>query len=482
MPSETKQMVSETIGSQIVDSRSVDAESLMRYRVLPLHLNAAELLMLAQDLPGLPSTFVVQLEFRGQIDRRSFEVAIAEALDRHPLLRAVIQPGKGGMPCWTAATDQRPLLDWAVDSVPMNCPAGEAIDLSREIGLRIWVRQGAERALVLLQFHHACSDGTGAYRFIGDLLACYTAQTDSTGTAPPLAPVRLPLLRRRADRLLGAPFSPRTSWPAGLAESCRILVNRPLPLTLPMGRRANDCTDRFPGFLSMSLDRTEHQCLRKAAGERGASLNDLLLRDLFLALNDWNKQQGLRRRAQPLRIMMPVDLRDVEDREMPAANLTSYAFLNRNARKWGSPDELLMSIRAETELFKSHQSGQRFMHIIDRALRRRWLLPFILSRNICLATAVLSNAADPSRRFTATFSRQSGRIVCGNLVLDAITGVPPLRLKTRATFSISQYNRQLAVSLRCDPHYFCLEDTAMLLHTYMRRLRQSACLDGRNSQ
>jgi hypothetical protein len=72
--------------------------------------------------------------------------------------------------------------------------------------------------------------------------------------------------------------------------------------------------------------------------------------------------------------------------------------------------------------------------------------------------------------------------VCGNLILDAITGVPPLRLKTRATFSISQYNRQLAVSLRCDPHYFCLDDTAMLLHTYVRRLRQSAGLDGRNSR
>jgi hypothetical protein len=116
----------------------------------------------------------------------------------------------------------------------------------------------------------------------------------------------------------------------------------------------------------------------------------------------------------------------------------------------------------------------KFMHIIDRASRNKWLLPFILSRNICLATAVLSNAADPSRRFTAKFCRQSGRIACGNLVLDAITGVPPLRLKTRASFSISQYNRRLTVSLRCDPYYFRLEDTAKLLEIYVRRLRRSA--------
>jgi hypothetical protein len=176
--------------------------------------------------------------------------------------------------------------------------------------------------------------------------------------------------------------------------------------------------------------------------------------------------------------MIPTDLRESEDCEMPAANLTSYAFLNRNARKWGSPDELLASIAFETELFKSRRSGMKFMHIIDRASRKKWLLPFILSRNVCLATAVLSNAADPSRRFTAKFSRQSGRTVCGNLVLDAITGVPPLRLKTRASFSVSQYNRQLTVSLRCDPHYFRLDDTAKLLGIYVRRLRQSAGLGG----
>ena len=104
------------------------------------------------------------------------------------------------------------------------------------------------------------------------------------------------------------------------------------------------------------------------------------------------------------------------------------------------------------------------------------MLPFVLSRNVCLATVVLSNAGDPSRRFTAKFPRQSGRIVCGNLVLEAITGVPPLRVKTRAAFSISQYDRRLAVSLRCDPHYFRLEDTATLLDIYVRRLCQSAGL------
>ena len=286
-------MANETIESQITESHNKNFRIDSMPSCSAASPKSRQLLMLAQDLPSLPSTFVVQLDLHGRIDHGSFEAAIAEALDRHPLLRAFIQPGKGGLPCWTAAKVQLPSLDW--------------------------------------------------------------------------------------------------------------------------GRRLR--ANKLPS----------------------------------------------RRSHRPLRIMMPTDLRESEDCEMPAANLTSYAFLNRNAHSWGSPEELLKSIRNETELFKSRRSGMKFMHIIDRASRVNWLLPFILTRNICLATAVLSNAADPSRRFTAKFPRESGRIVCGNLVLEAITGVPPLRLKTRASFSISQYNRQLTVSLRCDPHYFRLDDTAMLI-------------------
>ena len=171
---------------------------MLRDRTLPLHLTAADLLMLAQDLPGFPSTFVVQLELRGQIDRPAWEAALREALGRHPLLTALILPGKGGLPCWTTASDRFPPLDWSIESAPISCPRGEAIDLAHEIGLRIWVRQGPERVLVLFQFHHAASDGTGAYRFIGDLLACYGKRTDESGSPPILAPVQSQMLR--ADR------------------------------------------------------------------------------------------------------------------------------------------------------------------------------------------------------------------------------------------------------------------------------------------
>jgi hypothetical protein len=370
-------------------------------------------------------------------------------------------------------------LNWRSEGTPIACPRGEGIDLAREVGLRVWVRQGKERATVVLQFHHACCDGTGAYRFIGDLLAGYGIRTATGDRRPVFGSVEASLLRTRKRRTLGPTTSPgRELRRLAIREGWKILAGRPDPL-VPSGAglRNGSPTADFPGFLSASLDRTEHQRLRDVAGRRGATLNDLLLRDAFLTIEQWNRRQRPWRPRRPLRIMMPTDLRGGDDFEMPAANLTGYTFLTREVRDCAAPEDLLRSIRNETALIKDQRSGTAFMDTIFAASSVRWLLPFLLSRNLCLATAVLSNAGDPSRRFTARFPRQYGRVVCGNLVLEEITGVPPLRQKTRATLSISQYQRRLSISLRCTPRLFRPEDTAALLAFYVERLRESAGID-----
>ena len=444
-----------------------------KQRLFPLHLSPIEIFMLADDQRGHPMTFVIQLQLSGQIDRRALEAALAEALERHPLLRARIEAGKGDLPCWMPAEDQGPEVDWGPEGTPMACPRGEGIDLAREIGLRVWIRQGQERATAVLQFHHACCDGTGAYRFIGDLLAGYGIRTATAENRPAFGSVEASLLRTRKRRTLGPGTAPgRGLRRLAIREGWKILAGRPDPLVAPgAGLRTGSPTADFPGFLTASLDRTGHQRLRDAAGRCGATLNDLLLRDLFLTIRQWNRRQPSWRPQRRLRIMMPTDLRNGDDFAMPAANLTGYTFLTREARECASPEELLRSIRNETALIKEQRSGTAFMDTIFAASRVRWLLPFLLSRNLCLATAVLSNAGDPSRRFTARFPRRSGRVVCGNLVLEEISGVPPLRPKTRATFSISQYQRRLSISLRCTPRMFRPEDTAILLRLYVERLR-----------
>jgi hypothetical protein len=216
--------------------------------------------------------------------------------------------------------------------------------------------------------------------------------------------------------------------------------------------------------------------LRETAERQGVFLNDLLLRDLFLTLAQWNERQRGRGRRRPICIMMPVDLRTAADYLMPSGNMTGYTFLTRSRRDFGSPDKLLEGIRQQTAAIKHERTGAAWADMAYGASTVRGLLPFLLARNLCFATAVLSNAADPSRRFTATFARKNRQIICGDTILEEINGVPPLRRNTRAIFSISQYGNQLAISLRCDPHYFRVEDTRELLRMYREQLAASAGL------
>ena len=55
------------------------------------------------------------------------------------------------------------------------------------------------------------------------------------------------------------------------------------------------------------------------------------------------------------------------------------------------------------------------------------VLQILARRRSCIATTCLSNIGDPSKRFTADLPREEGRIVAGNLTLEDIRGVPPIR-------------------------------------------------------
>jgi hypothetical protein len=468
-----------------MSENSVATAVTAKQRVFPLHLSPLESYMLAEVQPGYPMCFFVEVRLAGQIDRPAFEGALAETLDRHPLLRSHIAVGKGGLPCWVIAADERPEVDWNVEPVNMTCPRGEGIDLTQQIGLRIWVRQGEAAARVLLQVHHACCDGTGIYRFLGDLLASYGIRTTTEGKPPTLGTIDVAHLRTRKQRSMNSLNASSHRLRSIAFKGLGNLLSRlPAPIrpaaSAPRdGKRNED----FPGLLCRSFERDEHRQLRDAAAAQGVWFNDLLLRDLFLTLELWNRHHQpkgywpwSRHGSRWLRILMPTDLRGGDDYELPATNLTGCTFLTRNVCDCAKPEQMLQSIREETAEIKKLRSGGAFVDMIYVASKKPRLLSFILSRNVCLATAVLSNPADPSKRFTAQLPRQGGRVICGNLTLEEITGVPPMRPKMRAAFSISKYDRRLTISLRCDPQIFRREDTASLLDLYVKHLRHSAGL------
>jgi hypothetical protein len=252
-------------------------------------------------------------------------------------------------------------------------------------------------------------------------------------------------------------------------EGMEILTARATGLA-PARKETGRRLSPFPSIHSVTFERAEHEQLREAAMQRGAMLNDLLLAELFLSLRDWN----VRKTGAPgrkFRVMMPTDLRTTDDYETPATNKVAYTFLNRTPAELDQTEDLLQSIRRETLEIKNERRGVRFADTLAACFAVKGLMPVMLSFPFCMATTLLSNVGDPSRRFTARFPRSKGRVVCGNLVLEEITGAPPLRRKTRATISAFAYNRRLTLSARCDPFTFTADDTQEFLDLYSGRLR-----------
>jgi hypothetical protein len=446
-----------------------------RQRIFPLHITPFERYMLTDDRPKYPSTFILQLEFSGDLDRNSFQASIDEALERHPLLRALIRPAKQHRDCWVDSGANSPMVHFGDLGDPLEFPGAgiERIDLRYEPGLRVWVRHDKSQAVMTVQMHHAVCDGIGGYYFIGDVLWSYAKRmgTDAIEDSVPLPSSRL------RDRGL-ASYDPKhfltdkgrfqNEWVTAsklmFSRNWAIRPSKPHP-------SATKATSPFPGIVSFEFDKNDHRRLRLASQNRGQNLNDLLLEKLFVTLDQANIQDRNWLGGKQVCVMMPMDLREPGDPKFSACNVVSYAFIRRGGKLIRQPAQLRKSLSEETLQLKHHRHRTRFMNLVVGSRKYPSLLKAILHRNHCLATVILSNTGDPTKRFLVNLPRENGLVRCGNLVLTDIFGVPPIRKKTRATISIFTYRRVLKICLRCDPHLFNLEQTKSLLHQYVDQVK-----------
>ena len=433
----------------------------------PLPLTPFEYYYWCDDQPEYPTTYPVTMTFSGAVDRGGLEGALAESLRRHPMLTARIEDSDKGVPMWVRGDKETPDIDWAAEGVPVSHPAGERIDLRTGGGLRVWVRQQESSCRVMMQFHHACCDGIGALRFAEDLLVCYSRRTGGASRAV-LRPVMPELLRQRGAVLPPSPglMSLLRDWGMGAFHWASLLGRSPQPVASPGGTSPG-----YQSYETATLDAHQAGRLRAAAIAQGVTVNDLMLRDLFQTLRAWNAQRD----HQPdgwLRINMPASLRSRNDQRMPAANLMGFTFLTRTTAQCAHDRHLLESIRRETEAIKQWQLGFLFLGGLMAARTVPGAIPWMLRRQRSFATAVLSNVG---RIFPRTgLPRRNRRLVCGNLVLEQLTGTAPIRPLTRAAICVVSYANQTTLNLRCDPHCFGVEQTRQLLEDYVARLEFSA--------
>ena len=378
---------------------------------------------------------------------------------RHPLLGATVKGRRFGEATWMASPDGLPPVDFGDLGEKMTFPDKERIDLHSETGLRIWVRSSADACTMRFQFHHACCDGVGIYQFLDDLLCLYAREEGQSFEDTRVQPnarflgrrtrfglTRWQILLRLPLDIVGVPF--------GLAL---LLLRRVACLSSPTPPAERECQARaLPDFPVRTL--TELQLAQLHAGRRaaGATLNECLLRDLFLAKHEWNRKQTVGTANRPVRILVPVDLRGPDDAALPATNAVGMIPVDRRVWLYQDRDKLLATIRLDMKIVKRLRLGVIWIHGLNVLSRVPGAFEFLvrwpLSNATCVATCVLSNSGTVFGR--TPLPRQDGRLVVGSLLLDSVSSAPPVRPGMSAAFTVLSYAGRLTLVMNYDRTHF----------------------------
>jgi hypothetical protein len=447
----------------------------------PLTLTAFERYMWCDSRPTSPMTHFVILRCSGPLDEAAFRTAVAGAVDRHPLLRARIEGRETGPARWVRAPAAPPACDVAGAAAPLRLPGTEELDLRRENGFRAWVRGDADETVIRLQFHHACCDGVAAIRFVEDILVAYDHLVRRGTGAPPWPPLRPDRLPRRADFGLSplgkALRLPLDFWGVVIGYLLFILP-RATPAAAPHEPALGaDELATLPEAVVHAFSPADTARLLAAARSAGATVNDVLLRDFFLALAAWNWEHLPGLETQFVRIMVPFDLRTAADDALPAANVVGMVNIDRLMHRQRPRDRsaLLRSVRLEMRYQKTLRFGiaaNRIAAAIQAALRIRpgWS-DALYGVQRCMTTAVVSNWGRLFDR--SPLARDDGRLVAGGLVVEAVESVSPQRINSGLGFAISTYAGRLTLTLNYDRRRFTRGDAEALLQTVVREVGRS---------
>lgn len=439
----------------------------------PLPLTPIEELFFVDDRPDYPCCGFLRADFSGVFDQNKLESAIQKILPRHPLLTARVEDRDSRF-VWVPGETPQPVIEWKLGSADEGYPASSHLDLRVESGVRFQVGCTGSTCTLFLQVHHAVCDGVGSFQFLHELLVEYAAASGTDfGTHPVLNYERWQQVRREmaglplVRQLLRDPRRLKSLWKAPW-----LLLRVPSALTPSLGgQECPHAVEGFPTTVRMRLSAEETAGLRKAARKLGVALNDLLVRDGFMACHEWRKAHDFACDEGWLRMAVPVNLRKAGEPLLPVSNRVSMVFLDRCDLNFSNPDALLASVHHE---LNRTQRGQ-MSHLLPLALALGRSLPGGLRKHLwakkCLISSVCSNLGILFRRTPLT--DPSGRLVAGEVRLDAVEVLPPIRPSMTVAFAVGTYAGRLWATLHYDPRPITPAQAQDLAETFHRRLLSS---------
>jgi NRPS condensation-like uncharacterized protein len=262
-----------------------------------------------------PPTVQLEVRLGGRVDLDRLWNAIHAALRVHPLAAARRAPWTGADAGfeWIVADDLQ------VEPLALRrCRDDELASISAELqgapipidvspAMRFLLARTPDSDLLLAAAHHAASDGIGTLRLMTSIARAYAGRPDPT---PDIDPVTAHTITAEKG----------TSWELGSPPDPAAEVERLARTALPPTRVAAEGGVDRPGY-AMVFRRVPVEPLVKAPVRAlaGATVNDLLLAALHLAIERWNAEHG--QRSGLIAVQMPMNARPSDRSKEVVANL-----------------------------------------------------------------------------------------------------------------------------------------------------------------
>ncbi len=456
-------------------------EDVLGHEHFPLKLGRMERYMLWDDLPDYPKRFRVANRFEGTVDERILRIAVSIAVRRHALLLAV-PDSKDNPRYWQLPPVCRCDVLWGEGTFhdPPQSIRFDWTSSEEYRGLRIWGRNSEGESEIVFDFHHANCDGLGGRTFVKDFLLAYDTLVESArsnglpdaGNRTSISSTiswskidsKLLVDRDQSRNMLSTNQSRPTNLFEKLINAFKFHAFNPKPM-FPNAKRQNtsDNSNRLSQTFSVRLHTfsQEHTArIVKRCEHQNVRLNDLAACLLSKSIIEWNVQQRPESRKDRVRILIPTDLRTIRDRCLPAANRFGFGFVVVTGRDLECWDGLHASVSRQLDQIRRLRLAQDFVTILgifQKLPGVHLLAKHFLRLPIPLATAVLTNLGDVSRRHRRRYERDEQSPVIGGMRLLQVYAIPPLRPGTGLGVGLVLTAGRLSLSACMDRSVFGTE-------------------------
>lgn len=435
----------------------------MNDEISQLRMNSMERFHFHDDSPEYPNNIFAKLYFKGPLDEETARLAFEVTADRHPLTKASV---RGKYWAWTDDVSSRILWNRGTSV------ASQWLNMEFEKSSRMFGNYDADtdETTIVFQVHHAAVDGQAGVQFSRDWMKTYDNICAGKPPREGLTELRNSSYRGRNRlglfRLSG--LKTILMFPIGLYGAFKFSFRNSTPIA-PLPQLEDDTLkDDFPAVTSFEITKKQMAGIKSYVNQQQITLNDWLVSCCFRSLMCWRETFGQHRAKDWYRVIVPMSIRSLRDRELPACNRVAIIQLDRRENRIVDKDKLSRSINHEMGVIRKAELQKMFLLVIKFFSAIPFLLKSKAQRQKCQAMTVMTNLG---RLFLKTGLERSGnRIKMGEAELIRAEMVPPIRFGTPVTFSAARYGGSLYLTIHVDTRYIRMEDARQLLNDFGHRV------------